>query len=185
MNGAQPPRLFEWLLLRVLPARDRETISGDLFEDYCEERLPRLGRLRAGFWYARQVMGFALIRLLWGSEMKSLLILMSLFTIAAGAWLAVMENVLKHEGYPGRTMIDLLIAAQGVATLSAILFRAGSPLRILVILGAVALACVGISAVSNVLRASHFEGYVLVIGSALVIQGILTITAFVRPRLIG
>ncbi len=183
MNG-RPPRWFEWMLMSVLPIRDRETISGDLFEEYCQERLPRLGRLRANFWYVRQVVGFAVIRLVWGPFMKKALFAISLFTIAAGCWLAVMENVLKHDGHGGRTVLDLLIAAQGVVTVSVILFRAGSLLRLVAILGAIAVAWVGGSALWNILRATHFEGFVVVIGAALIAQGILTIAAFVRPHAI-
>jgi hypothetical protein len=117
--------------------------------------------------------------------MSKLLFLICFFTIAAGCWLAVMENVLKHEGYAGRTLLDLLIAAQGLATLLVLWVRAGSLLRILVMLGAIAIVWVGIAAVLKVWQASHFEGYVLVIGSALVLQGILTVATFLRPQLIS
>ena len=33
--------------------------------------------------------------------MKAALTWMSVFTAAAGVWLAVMENILKHAGYAG------------------------------------------------------------------------------------
>jgi hypothetical protein len=42
----------------LLWPRDRETISGDLIEEYREEVLPDRGALRARLWYARQVASF-------------------------------------------------------------------------------------------------------------------------------
>jgi hypothetical protein len=38
--------------------RDRETISGDLLEEYREEVLPKRGPLAGRLWYARQVASF-------------------------------------------------------------------------------------------------------------------------------
>ena len=47
-------RVFR-LLLRP---RDRDTISGDLLEEYREEVLPTRGPLAARLWYVRQVLSF-------------------------------------------------------------------------------------------------------------------------------
>lgn len=55
MNPQTPPSWLERLLLWLLTSRDRETISGDLLEEYREEQLPRFGRARANYWYARQL----------------------------------------------------------------------------------------------------------------------------------
>jgi hypothetical protein len=47
------------VLLRLLVRRrDRETISGDLLEEYREEILPRKGPFAARAWYFRQVVSF-------------------------------------------------------------------------------------------------------------------------------
>lgn len=47
------------LVLRLLLRdRDRETISGDLLEEYHEVVLPNRGALRARLWYAGQVVSF-------------------------------------------------------------------------------------------------------------------------------
>src|SRR5215813_4068066 len=54
-----PPRWAEKLLLAVLRERDRETIPGDLLEEYQETILPAKGRFRADLWYLRQVLSFA------------------------------------------------------------------------------------------------------------------------------
>ncbi len=182
MRHASPPRWLEWILIRVLPLRDRETVSGDLFEEYCEDRVPRLGPVRANYWYLRQALSFAAVRILGGSAVKNALIVMSVFTIAAGSWLAVMENVLKHDGYAGRAAMDVLIAIQGLATLLLVLFRLGSVLRVVVMLGAAAILWVGASAVFHILRAPHFEGFVLVIGAGLIVEGALTLGTLMGAR---
>jgi len=114
--------------------------------------------------------------------MKNGLILMSIFTVAAGTWLALMENVLKHDGYPARTTMDACIAIQGLATLLVLRFRLGSVFPTLVMLGAAAVAWIGGSSVFHILRASHFEGFVLVIGAGLILQGALTIGTLARAR---
>ncbi|HVT15983.1 MAG TPA: permease prefix domain 2-containing transporter [Thermoanaerobaculia bacterium] len=50
-----PPRWAESLLCFFLADRDRETISGDLLEQYREVALPRRGRSGANLWYVWQV----------------------------------------------------------------------------------------------------------------------------------
>ena len=50
-----PPRWAEGLLRTMLPARDRESVSGDLLEEYCESVAPLGGRAMANRWYVRQV----------------------------------------------------------------------------------------------------------------------------------
>ena len=50
-----PPRWAEDLLRAVLDPRDRDTVSGDLLEEYREVAFPALGRAGAARWYLRQV----------------------------------------------------------------------------------------------------------------------------------
>jgi hypothetical protein len=52
----RPPRWAEWLLEAILPPRDRDTIPGDLLEEYREVIVPTRGRARANRWYLRQVL---------------------------------------------------------------------------------------------------------------------------------
>jgi hypothetical protein len=54
-DAAQPPRWAAAALRLLVAARDRESIAGDLVEEYRESILPRLGRAGARRWYARQV----------------------------------------------------------------------------------------------------------------------------------
>jgi hypothetical protein len=56
LRGDRPPRWAEWLLQATLTPRDRETIPGDLLEEYREVILPTRGRVRANLWYLRQVL---------------------------------------------------------------------------------------------------------------------------------
>jgi hypothetical protein len=51
-----PPRWAEHLLRASLAPRDRDTIAGDLLEEYREVVRPTRGRLGADFWYLRQVL---------------------------------------------------------------------------------------------------------------------------------
>jgi hypothetical protein len=50
----RPPQLIEKLLRILLPARDKDTVAGDLLEEYREVVLPKRGRLRAHLWYVKQ-----------------------------------------------------------------------------------------------------------------------------------
>jgi len=183
MRPEAPPRLLERVLCLFLPARDRETISGDLLEEYREEQLPRFGFLRANVWYLRQSISFASIRILGGPYLKQLLILMCLFCIAAGTWLAAMENVLKHNGYPERTLIAGCVVAQGLATLIFLVWNGRTIFRTFVTAGAIGIVVLGFSALTQILRAQHFEGFVLLISIALILQGLLTLMVIFRvPR---
>ncbi len=178
MSRNTPPRFFEWMLRRFLAARDRETISGDLLEEYREEYLPRLGAARADLWYLRQAAGFAALRLMGGPHVKVVLLLFSVFIAAAGGWLAVMENVLKHPGYSGRTLIAAAIVLEGLATLLCIAVNGQTVFRAIVSVGAAATGLVGLSAIASNVSGSHFEGFAVVIGAALAIQSALTIVFF-------
>lgn len=182
MIPAAPPRWMERMLRLFLLSRDRETISGDLLEEYREERLPRLGSMRANLWYLRQSISLASIRVTGGAHMKQALMLMSVFTAAAGIWLVVMENILKHSGYPVRSAIDVCIAIQGAATLLFLIFDGRAIFRWLVIAGAVAIGLVGARAIGRILQAQHFEGFVLIIGFALLVQAVLTLVVLIQAR---
>ncbi len=112
--------------------------------------------------------------------MRTWLSLLCLFTAAAGIWLAVMENILRHDGYTTRSAIACCIALQSAATL--LIGRLGRQrsLRAAVMAGSAALILLGGAAVLRILQASHFEGFVLVIGLALVLQGVLVIATLFK-----
>jgi hypothetical protein len=177
-----PPRWLEGMLLKFLAARDRETISGDLLEEYREEQVPRFGSLRANVWYLCQTLSLISVWDLLGPALKGPLMGISVFTAAAGVWLAVMENILQHAGYAGRTLIAVCMALQGVATLLLPMLDGRSIFRALLAAGAVALGLFGAAAVERIMEAPHFEGFVLLIGCALVAQAVLTVVVVFRPR---
>lgn len=180
MTPPEPPRWLERTLLLFLSARDRDTISGDLLEQYREEQLPRLGSTWANVWYLRQSMSFASLRILRGTHMKQLLTLMSLFVFASGSWLGAMENILRHPGYVRRTAIAACIAIEALATLLFLLLNGRPIFRGFVITAAGLIALLGASATISILRAQHFEGFVLLIGVALILQGALTFAVLLR-----
>lgn len=180
-----PPRFLEWALLRLLAARDRETISGDLLEEYREEQLPRLGPLGANVWYLRQALSFFTIRIAGGPHMRQALMAMSVFIAAAGMWLAVMENVLRHSGYVERSMVAAAIVVEGLATLLYLLVNGRAVFGALVAAGALGAGLLGIWSIARILSAKHFEGYVLLIGLGLVTQSVLTFLVVLRTRVYG
>lgn len=55
--SSTPPDWAEALVTLLTPARDRDTIAGDLHEEYADRAAGR-GQSSANWWYARQVLGF-------------------------------------------------------------------------------------------------------------------------------
>ncbi len=182
MTPKSPPRWLEKLLILCLSPRDRETISGDLLEEYREEQVGHRGSLRANLWYMRQSISFLIARSFGAPPIQAALAWLSVFTVACGIWLAAMEQVLKHAGYAGRMGIAASIAIQGLATLVFVVLSRRTILGAFVFVGAVAVGLLGISAIRRILEVWHFEGFVMLIGSALVAQSLLTIGVVLRAR---
>ena len=99
---ANPPRWAEALLRMVLRPVDRESIPGDLLEEYREARHPSLGPIRANVWYVRSVLSF-LVRVLWPCALAIVALRIVSFPLPRG-W------------NPG------LVPAPGVSALDAIIF---------------------------------------------------------------
>ena len=181
MTENVPPQWLERILFHLLPARDRETISGDLLEEYREQH-PRSGAFRTNLWYLRQVLSLMPFWDLAEASLNRLLLGTTVFVVIAGVWLAAMENVLKHAGYSQRTLFAATIVMQAVATLLRPLLSRLLVFRVLLVTGATALAFFGAAAIQRILVAPHFEGFVLLIGFALAVQGLLTLAVVLRPR---
>jgi hypothetical protein len=62
-RSALPPRWAESLLRTILKSEDRESISGDLLEEYRQSIVPARGA-KANRWYIRQV-GWYVLRATW------------------------------------------------------------------------------------------------------------------------
>ncbi|HEX4750199.1 MAG TPA: hypothetical protein VH302_11710 [Bryobacteraceae bacterium] len=106
--------------------------------------------------------------------MKATLRYLSMCTFGAALWLVTMESLLQHSGYRQRILIDALLALQSAATITLSFAAKPRLLRYAVLLGALGVSYVGAAAVYRILEAPHFEGFVLVIGGGLVVQGMLT-----------
>jgi hypothetical protein len=84
----RPPRWAEAMLRSSLRPTDRESISGDLLEEYLEARRPSLGAQRANAWYIKHV-----ISVLWRLIRPCALVLIGTNVLrvllgASGEWFA-------------------------------------------------------------------------------------------------
>lgn len=178
-----PPQWMQSLLTHILKVRDRESIPGDLLEEYQEERLPGLGPARANLWFIGQILSLAFFQVLKGGPMKRSLIYLCFLTLAASACFGFMETVLRqkialyHPGSDVRIIWAILLAAASFITILYLILPGYRLLRILLSLGAVSMFSFGISAMLVVIRSLHFEGYILMYGTALILQLALAILA--------
>ena len=179
-QNSGPWRWSEALLERLLPETTRETIAGDLREEFVEGIEPKRGRLRTQWWYVRQVAGFIPWFAKEGRGMSKVLMTLSTVVLACASWLAVMETILRHPGYAGRIAEAVGIAAICAATILAKMLHAGVVVERWLWLGAGALIVLGATAFLQNARAVHFEGFVMVISLLLVAQGVLMLATMGR-----
>jgi hypothetical protein len=168
-----PPRWAEVCLERLLAARDRETIVGDLREEYAESILPNHGRLRADLWYLRQVLSFLPRFISERGRTGEILLCVSIVTLACACWLAAMEILLRHPGYVMRAGVAIGIALISLAVIVVRMLHLGVRGERWLWAGAVALVGIGGQAFVRNARAEHFEGFVLLVSLILVLQGTL------------
>jgi len=107
--------------------------------------------------------------------MRPALVALCLFNVAAGCWLAAMEVVLRHPGFPSRILVAGLIVAQSASTLGAVGRSSTRAWRIVAAAGACVLFAFGATAFVKNEAGSDFEGYVAVIAVALMLQAVLTL----------
>ena len=103
-------------------------------------------------------------------------------TLLAAAYLSLSLIVLHppRANYPVWFTLATIITIQSVVTFVA-MANPHAWLRILVAAAGAALAAKGVWMVRDTLNSpQHFEGYALVLGSMLVVQGAVTIGAFLR-----
>ena len=105
------------------------------------------------------------------------------FSLLATAYLSASLLILRppRANYERWAVIALVIVAQGVLTLIALANGSPRGLRYATAAGGVALAAMGAWWVAGTISAAHFEGYALVLGSAMAVQGLLTLATFARP----
>jgi hypothetical protein len=107
---------------------------------------------------------------------RGLLTGVCLATIAASAWLAVMFLVLRRAGFEQRAAVSALFIVQSLLALAIVNRRVrGRAWLLMAVAGAIGLIWAGSRAILTNLSGSHFEGYALVIGFLLTLQGLLTL----------
>ena len=180
IQRATPPRWIEQLLERILALADCQTVIGDLHEEYVEAMLPRLGRIRADIWYLRQALSLVPRGVLRQGGMRRALLGISLFTLGSCCWLALMEWVLRHSGYLLRSGMDLSIASVPLATAIALLWHVSVRAERCLWAGAITLIAVGAQALIQNARSAHFEGFVLLISVAIILEGTLMLLSLGR-----
>ncbi len=181
MSPIAPPSFLNSLLLFLLSPRDRETVSGDLHEEFMEVKLPHLGPLRARLWYGRQVLSFVPGKLSAVFFAGPALTLCCCFTGLSGAWLGAMDLVLHHPA--SQFAIAAWIVSQALITLAALRFHRSIALRVAASAGSVALLYLAVGAWKATIEGAHPEGYVLLIALALILQTVLTLLTLPRPQL--
>ena len=102
-----PPVWAESILRMVLPPRHRETVSGDLLEEYRERVLPARGVRRADSWYVRQTAGFVLRATWWWGALSAAAVMAR----DAFDWFVPPETFTARASATTYTAIALFLAA--------------------------------------------------------------------------
>jgi hypothetical protein len=144
-SSARPPRWAEALLRLLLPPKDRESVSGDLLEEYRDTIVPTLGPA-AGRWYVRQVGSF-LVRAswAWGAILGAVLVIRYLFDtlvpptdykMRATALTYTIMTACLLAGFTGarrtRSMRGGVLTSLGAAAMGALLSIVGTGLMLAV-----------------------------------------------------
>ena len=168
-----PPAWMEHLLRASLPAHERETIAGDLREEF-HDRATSQGAGPAKLWYLRQAVSF-MPRGVGNAIGNGLALpLLCAFTGLCGLWLGAMDLRLHHPA--SQVAIATAILSQALVTLAALRLRY-SWLRYLSLIGCAGMFYLSGRALVGVLRGKDFEGYILLIALLLAVQSVLTICA--------
>ncbi len=177
MNRINPPSWMEHLLRRFLPPADRETIAGDLREEFHDRAATR-GAGSAKLWYLRQIISFMPRGLAFAFGTHIPLPLLCGFTGLCALWLGAMDLRLHHSA--SQMAIAGSILGQSLVTLAALLVRFAW-LRYLSVAGCAGMLFLAGKALLGLIHGYHFEGYILLIALLLVVQSCFTI--FTMPWL--
>lgn len=117
-------------------------------------------------------------------SMRAILAALCGITIAASCWLGTMCVVLHRAGQQRGVALPVLFVLQSLLTLGVVArIFASVWARGAVGFGAAGIVWLGGAAIANNLSRPHFEGYAVVFGAILVVQGILTVGLFTSGRL--
>ena len=105
------------------------------------------------------------------------------FTAVACLWLAIMFVALHRPGFEGGMLTSALFLAQTLLALAVLNgWLPGGVWRVLVLVGAAGIVWAGARAIANTLYGHQFEGFALIIGAALALQGVLTAGQLITTR---
>src|SRR5690349_10462935 len=112
--------------------------------------------------------------------LKTALAAICMFTLAATVYLSASLVILRppRADYQEWALVGAVILVQGVLTLLAMRADLSKRVRYAVAAGGAVVGVLGGSSVYRTVSGPHFEGYALILGSALVVQGLLTLIAF-------
>jgi hypothetical protein len=171
-----PPRWAEFLIEQMLNGTDCQIIVGDLREEYAETIRPRFGKVRAMVWYVRQVLSFVPHCARDLPVSSTLLVMVSLFTGGCGGWLAFMEHRLHYPEYSVRIGVDSFIVLVSSISIVAVVLRLDR-IRHYLSMTALALIAFALRAIIRDIHSNHFEGFVLIIALALMLQAALMLVS--------
>jgi hypothetical protein len=177
-----PPKWAECVLECLLPQRDRETVVGDLREEYAESVLPSRGMLRADLWYLRHLPGFVWRCIAEETTPAKTLFCTSLFMLLCNGWLITMELLLQHPGYRLRIALELCSVAICIAAIFVRVLHAGIPLERSLWPAALVLIGVGGASFFRNVQAVHFEGFIALVSIAFALQGTLMLLSLGRQN---
>jgi hypothetical protein len=138
-SNARPPRWAESLLRLLLKPEDRESVSGDLLEEYRETIVPTLGSA-ADRWYVRQVASFLLrASWIWGGILGAALVIRYLLdTLAPPTDYFLRATILTYAimgaclltgfstAWRGQSMTAGIVISFSAATIGALLSVVGT-----------------------------------------------------------
>lgn len=102
---------------------------------------------------------------------------------AACTWLAVMFVVLHRPGFERGAAMSALFVLQSLLCLALLHgLLSGMSWRVLAFAGAIGLVLAGAEAIVKTTTGPHFEGFALIIGVLLILQGLLTAQQLITTR---
>ena len=113
--------------------------------------------------------------------MQTMYSILSVFTAACLAWFTAMEVILRHPGFQLRACVAVGLALLSIAPL--VIWRLHlSQVSPWVRAAAVPLIGIGVFAFVRNAMAEDFEGYIMVISFALILEGLLMLAALGRQQ---
>jgi len=120
MSNAPPAWADTWLRL-LLPVRDRDTVSGDLMEEYRENVRPGRSPMAANTWYVGQVARFAWRQGLWAFALAALFEARTAFD-----WFVPTTNFAPRSEVTTPVTIATLLVIGASSTMRTRSFKAGA-----------------------------------------------------------